>query len=240
MREIAWFSCGAASAVVAKIATNAIPVYCDTLASEHPDNKRFMTDVARWIGREITIISSSKYSTIEEVADATKYMAGVNGARCTTEMKKLPRREFQEPDDIHMFGFTADEPKRIADFKERNPELHLRFVLADQGITKEDCFEILTEAGIALPVMYGLGFKNNNCLGCFKATSIKYWRNVKLHFPEVFERRAEQSRRLGVRLTRFKGERIFIDEIPSDAPDDEMENISCGPECGSPVEAIGK
>jgi hypothetical protein len=50
---------------------------------------------------------------------------------------------------------------------------------------------------------------------------------------EVFERRARQSRLLGVRLVRVKGVRIFLDELPpdADAPDDDIE---CGPVCQTP------
>jgi hypothetical protein len=39
-----------------------------------------------------------------------------------------------------------------------------------------------------------------------------------LHFPEKFDRMAELSRRLGARLTRIAGVRLFIDEIPPDWP----------------------
>ena len=56
-RTIAWFSCGAASAVAAKIAVssreNVDVCYCDLLADEHPDNRRFLGDVEKLIGREI-------------------------------------------------------------------------------------------------------------------------------------------------------------------------------------------
>ena len=42
----------------------------------------------------------------------------------------------------------------------------------------------------------------------------------------------ELSRQLGVRLTRFNGERVFLDELPADyLPAEELENISCGPDC---------
>lgn len=51
-RIVVWFSCGAASAVAAKLAlekygTRACVVYCDTMKSEHPDNVRFFDDVQR-------------------------------------------------------------------------------------------------------------------------------------------------------------------------------------------------
>ncbi len=48
-RIVVWFSCGAASAVAAMLATLTYEqvsiVYCDTMESEHPDNQRFFDDV---------------------------------------------------------------------------------------------------------------------------------------------------------------------------------------------------
>jgi len=80
-------------------------------------------------------------------------------------------------------------------------------------------------------VMYSLGYRNNNCLGCVKATSAKYWNMIRRDFPEVFARCATQSRELNVRLTRHKGTRIFLDELPTDYMAGGLENISCGPDC---------
>lgn len=202
MRMLAWFSCGAASAVAAKLAIEkhgdcVIPVYCDTLAGEHPDNARFMADVAVWLGKPITVIHSPTYRDIDDVFERTRYMAGIKGARCTVEMKKIPRFQFQEPDDVHVFGFTADEGGRIANFISNNPDLALSFPLQEDGVTKVECFARLDAAGIALPVMYGLGYQNNNCIGCVKATSAKYWNMTRRDFPDTFAKRAEQSRRLG-------------------------------------------
>lgn len=234
-RRLVWFSCGAASAVLAKLATEAYGngcevVYCNTLASEHADNLRFFEDVRRWIGRDIRIISSDRYATVDHVFMRRRYMSGVAGAICTTEMKKAPREAFQNPDDVHMFGYTADEPKRAEDFEANNPALRVEWLLIDRGITKTACFEALATAGIALPAMYGLGFDHNNCIGCVKATSPGYWNRVRRLFPETFERRAHQSRLIGARLVRIRNVRHFLDELPpdEDAPDDA---IDCGPVC---------
>ena len=208
-------------------------MYCDTSKSEHPDNVRFRADVERWIGKPVLAIKSEKYSTVEEVFADTRYMSGPKGARCTTELKKLPRFAFQQADDIHIFGFTADETRRIDAFKMRNPELNLEWPLQEYGIFKDDCYRMIEAAGIKLPVMYSLGYKNNNCLGCVKATSPAYWQRVRATFPETFERRCTQSRDLGVRLVRVKGERIFLDQLPKEERLEPVtEDISCGPECG--------
>ena len=241
-RTIVWFSCGAASAVAAKLVLpsyeDVILVYCDTLASESQDNYRFMRDVEQWLQVPVTIISSKKYRDIDEVFEKTRYMAGISGARCTVEMKKVPRFEFQRPDDTHVFGYTAGEEKRAIRFEKNNHDLNVRWPLIHHGYTKQMCFDVLKEAGIELPQMYKQGYRNNNCIGCVKATSIKYWTMIRRDYPEVFARRSRQSRELGVRLTRLKGERIFIDEIPIDQnpKQGELENISCGPECAQEEE----
>lgn len=236
MNYIAWFSCGAASAVAAKMAVDAYDatvVYCDTLVSEHPDNARFLRDVQDWIGKEVILIKSAEYANIDEVFMRTKYMSGVAGARCTVEMKKLPRLKFQGPNDIHVFGFTHDEQKRARKFEERNPELQTENILIDSVVTKADCLSIIEGRGIKLPVLYGLGYDHNNCLGCVKATSPKYWNMVRRDFPDVFARRARQSRLLGVKLVRLKGKRIQLDELPDNDYSGELEQIECGPLCQS-------
>ena len=239
MRIIVWFSCGAASAVAGALAIDQYGkesvhlVYCDVSESEHPDNIRFRADVEKWLDKKVEIVRSEKFQNIDDVFEKTRYMSGIAGARCTAEMKKLPRFAYQKADDIHIFGMTADEQPRIERLEINNPELYLQWPLRDAGFSKEMCFEKLRNAGIALPIMYGLGFRNNNCIGCVKAQSPAYWKNVRRHFPEIFERRAKQSRELGVRLAKINGERVFIDEIPieNDWFETIEENISCGPDC---------
>lgn len=54
MRTVVWFSCGAASAVAAKLALQETPgaiVARCVIGNEHPDNWRFARDVARWLDR---------------------------------------------------------------------------------------------------------------------------------------------------------------------------------------------
>lgn len=240
MRRLVWFSCGAASAVAAKLAVEKYGdacevVYCDTLNSEHDDNARFFADVERWIGRSITVIKSSKYASIDHVFEQRRYMSGVKGAICTVEMKKIPREAFQRIDDVHIFGYTSDEQKRADSFEDQNPSLKVEWILIDEGVSKYNCLTRLNDAGIALPHMYSLGFDHNNCIGCVKATSPGYWNRVRECFPEVFERRARQSRAIGAKLVRIKNVRRFLDELPpdEDAPHDA---IDCGPVCQVPSE----
>lgn len=232
-RLLVWFSCGAASACALKLVAhlNPLAVYCNLANNEHEDNIRFRADVERWTGVPVTVISSTQYESCEDVWEHRRFMAGPNGAPCTVEMKKVPRFNFQRADDTHIFGLTADEVDRIGKFESDNIDMNLAWPLVQAGMTKADCIQCVADAGIVIPVMYRLGFNNNNCIGCVKATSARYWNMIRRFFPAVFRVRCEQSRRLGAKLVRYKGVRIFLDELPPDEDDGIVEDLSCGPQC---------
>ena len=216
-RTISWFSCGAASAVATKLVPDAIPAYCET-GAEHSDNVRFMADCGVWFGRPVERLRSDTYTDTWDVWERTRWLAGVNGARCTIELKVAPRLAWQRPDDIHVFGYTADGPDndRANRLRDNFPELTIVTPLIERGITKASCLDMVQRAGIKLPPLYALGFQNNNCLPCVKATSPAYWALVRQHFPDKFDRMAKLSRELDVRLCRLNDVRSFIDEIPLD------------------------
>lgn len=216
-RKIAWYSCGAASAVATKLCPDSDPVYCDT-GAEHPDNKRFKKDCEQWLRRPIINIASRDYADTWHVWEKTRWLAGIDGARCTVELKVKPRLAYQMPNSIHIFGYTADseDAARAKRLRDNYPELTIETPLIDRGLTKAACLDMLIRAGIEPPVMYSLGFQNNNCIPCVKATSPAYWALIRKHFPEKFDRMAKLSRELDVRLCRINGERAFIDEIPLD------------------------
>jgi len=243
-RVLAWFSCGDASAVAAKLAVEKYGprcevLYCDTFAYEHPDNRRFFQDIERWIGRPIKVLRSEEYRDIYDVFEKTRWLVGVGGARCTTELKKNVRRAYQRPDDSQIFGFTADEKARAKRFQKGSPEVFAEFPLIDAGITKAECHRRMREAGIELPAMYRLGYKNNNCIGCVKGQS-GYWNKIRRDFPEVFAKMARTERALNAAICKKEGvtngkrwrKRVFLDELPPDAGryGDEPD-IECGVIC---------
>lgn len=237
---VAWFSCGAASACVAKFAAEEFGdeltvAYCDTMASEHPDNQRFFDDVAEWIGLPIVKLKSTRYDSIDDVFERTRYMSGIAGARCTVEMKKRVRFDWQHADDLHLFGLTTDEQPRIARFILINPELKTRWILSERNLDKNDCLQMVANAGIKLPAMYDLGFKNNNCIGCVKAASPAYWNRIRTHFPDTFSRRVAQSEAIGVKLLKHGDDRLPLSSLDP-ASDDWTgdEDLSCGPQCSAP------
>lgn len=220
-RVVCWFSCGDASAVACglalkKYADRDIVVARIVIGSEHPDNDRFAADCARWYGREIVQLRNPEYADTWEVWEDKKYIAGIAGAPCTGQLKKAVRFAFQRPDDVHIWGYTVDEAKRVADFRANNFEITSEFPLVDGGLTKSDCHALVRGAGIELPTMYLLGFNNNNCIACPKGGA-GYWNQIRIHFPADFVRMCELSRRLGVRLIKDGKRRIFLDELRPDA-----------------------
>jgi hypothetical protein len=222
-RRVVWFSCGAPSAVAAKLVLSehddAILGYCET-GAEHDDNERFIRDCEAWLGHKVTRLKSTQYKDTWDVWEKKRYIAGISGAPCTGALKVQPRLDFQQPDDIHVFGYTADgtDVTRAEALRENYPELTIETPLIARGLKKDACLSLIEGAGIEIPTAYKLGFPNNNCIPCGKATSAAYWALVRKHFPSEFERMATLSRELGARLCRIDGERAFIDEIPADYP----------------------
>lgn len=218
-RRVCWFSAGAASAVATKLSKPDVIAYCET-GSEDEDNARFIVDCERWFGQRVTRLRNTAYRDTWDVWEKRRYLAGISGAPCTGELKIKPRLAFQYPDDIHVFGYTADssDVARADALREHWPDLRVETPLIDRGLTKAGCLAIIRTAGIKPPRVYEMGFPNANCIPCVKATSAAYWALVRQRFPERFERMAKLSRELGCRLTRINGERAFIDEIPEDHP----------------------
>lgn len=245
-RVICRFSCGAASAVATKLALKKYPdavIYRNDTGSEHPDNERFMADCERWFGKPVNVIKSKKYQNIFEVFDKYKFLSSPRGAPCTAEMKRIPGDEIWRVGDIEIFGYTVEEQSRVARFKKHNNERIIECPLIDSGLTKADCLGILDRAGIEIPVMYKLGFRNNNCIGCVKARdSIDYWKRVRKHFPEVFDWYASKERELNTTLNRVttNGERqpIFLDQIEDGEPTGTGPDIQCGLFCMAESEGL--
>ena len=210
MRHIIWFSCGIASMITAKIilekVLNAELVYCDT-GGEHEDNKRVIKDFETYSGKQI-IILKSKYENHFDVFEKTRYLNGVAGARCTVELKKRLRFEYQQIDDVQYFGFTKDEKIRATRFLNSFPEINVKSPLIDLGLSKKDCIKELLRLKIELPKMYSLGFNNNNCIGCVKGGK-GYWNKIKLEFPEIFNKMSKLERKLNHSCINGK----YLDEL---------------------------
>lgn len=241
-RTVCWFSCGAPSAVAAKLAIqemghdNLVVVYQET-GAEHPDNKRFLKDVEAWLNHPVEIIKSDKYEDIWDVFDKTRWLVGPAGARCTAELKrKVAERYINHFEDREVFGYSIEEKKRVARFRENNPERDIWPILIERDLSKADCLGMIDRAGIEIPEMYKMGYRNNNCIGCVKGQA-GYWNKIRIDFPGVFDRMAKVERELDVAINKTyagDGERkkVFLDELDPKVGNYSTEpGIACGLFC---------
>lgn len=244
-RVLCHFSCGAASAVATKLAINKygkdrVVVFNIRIKEEHPDNQRFLKDCEAWFGVPITTVQNDRYDgSIYEVFKQG-YLKGVRGAACTTQLKRKIRASFQRDDDIHVFGYTVDELQRSIDFEERNEMLDVDWTLITANLVKQDCLAIIQDAGIEIPEMYKLGYKNNNCIGCVKG-GMGYWNNIRKDFPDVFARMAMVERDIGHSVLKepVGSAPIYLDELDPNRGDMKNEmDIECSFFCEMAKEDI--
>jgi hypothetical protein len=250
-RVAALFSCGEPSAVATKVRQaelrrSGLPfelaiVRC-VVPDEHPDNDRFAAECQAWFGQEIINLKSDEYDDCFDVWEKRRYLNGHKGAPCTVHMKKIPRQEWERiwlPSQ-HVFGYTHEEADRAKTFRKANPEINLDCPLIRAGLSASDCAGIIQAAGIARPVMYQLGFKHNNCRGCVKARSPRYWALVRHHFPDRFFRLAGICRDVGWTPCRAGDDTpIWLDELPMEMPmEDDSPDIECSLFCHIEMQKI--
>lgn len=228
----AWFSAGITSTVatylILKKYSNVRILYIET-GSAHEDNKRYISDCEKWFNRPIETIRSHKYEDVSDVILSTRYVNGEGGARCTTELKKEVRLRLERTDpflfQVHGFEFVKSQINRAVRFIDKYPESKPQFPLIENRLTKNECAGIIQNAGIKLPVMYELGYNNNNCIGCVKG-GMGYWNKIRVDFPDVFEQRAKEEREVGHSC--ING--TYLDELN---PTRGRKNKIVMPECGA-------
>lgn len=190
-RVVVQFSCGAASAVAWKLAVDthgdAVVAINAFVADEDEDNRRFLVDCERWIGKSVVVLRDEKYgASASEVWRKRRFIVNRNGAPCSKALKRDVLKRFELPGDLLVFGYTSDEQHRYERFVDANADTAIWAPLIDNGLTKRDCLQIVHDAGIDLPRMYRLGYHNANCPGCPKG-GMGYWNKIRDDFPERFE-----------------------------------------------------
>ena len=216
-RLITWWSGGIASAVTCKLVLNEYRdkfkvevVFIDTM-NEHQDTYRFLEDCEKVYNQEIKVIKNEKYGSIEEVWRKHKSLNVARGAICSSELKKNVRVKYQdlENDFAQAFGFDYDkrEQNRAKNMLKNYPEINPIFPLIENKITKSKCIEIVGSWGVAVPEMYILGFRNNNCFktGCIQG-GIGYWQKMEREYPEKFNYMANIEHELSL----LKGKPVTI------------------------------
>lgn len=188
MKKVCWLSAGVSSFIAGVLAKNVDEYIYIDVPDQHPDSLRFIHDCENYLHRKIVILRS-KYSSVDEVLRKNKYINGPSGAPCTKHLKKLVRLAWEKDNPgpyIYVWGFDKNEVQRAQRMRETFFEYSHEFPLIDNNITKEEAHGMLERIGIKRPVMYDLGYPNNNCIGCVKG-GMGYWNKIREDFPDVFE-----------------------------------------------------
>lgn len=210
---VSWFSVGVSSFIATYIERENIDKILYThIEDQHEDTMRFLKDCEKALGKEIEILQS-QYKNVENVVKTFRFINSPYGAKCTQVLKKRVRKEWEQgkKDLTYIWGYDLSEKHRAERLLEAMPEFNHKFPLIERGFSKEDCHGILRELGIKRPLMYEIGYRNNNCIGCVKG-GMGYWNRIRKDFPEIFEARAKLEREIGASC--IKG--VFLDELEPD------------------------
>ncbi len=88
-----------------------------------------------------------------------------------------------------------------------HPKVKAIYPLLMYGLTKKDCLQIIADANIEVPLVYKLGYKNNNCFktGCVQG-GIGYWQKIQREDVTKFKEMADMEHY----LTELKGEPVTM------------------------------
>ena len=212
--KVCWFSTGISSFVACYLAKDVDEIIYTRVANQHPDSYRFLHDCEKLLGRKITIIQSEEYKDVDDVIERTRCINTPYGAPCTERLKKRVRMQWErEHPDHHTYvwGFDVNEKDRAESIEKALSDYDHEFPLIDNHLIKEEAHGIAYKLGLKRPILYDMGYKNNNCLGCVKG-GMGYWNKIRRDFPEVFARRAKQEREIGHSC--ING--VFLDELDPD------------------------
>lgn len=211
-KEVCWFSGGVSSFIAAYLRRDTIDeIFYIDIADQHPDTLRFLHDCEEALDKEIKIIRSQKHDSVNEVIKKYRFINSPFGAKCTSELKKKVRQDWEQQqagEMVYVWGYDSNEKHRADRLREAMPEYEHVFPLIDELLNKEDVHGMLQRLGIKRPQMYEMGYRNNNCIGCVKG-GMGYWNKIRIDFPEVFAERAKIERDIGASC--IKG--IYLDEL---------------------------
>ena len=231
--KVSWFSTGISSFIACYLAKDVDKIIYTHVSNQHPDSLRFLHDCEKLLGRDIEIITSDKFKSVDDVIISTGIMNTPYGAPCTRILKKEVRKKWEwenGTDHVYVWGLDVNETDRAERIIAAMPNQQHEFPLIEHKLTKENAHEIAKRLGLKRPVMYDMGYNNNNCIGCVKG-GMGYWNKIRVDFPDVFEKRAKLERQLG--CTMITG--VYLDELDPERGRNVKEII---PDCGITCELL--
>lgn len=216
------------------------------IVEEGADNRRFADDCERWFDHPITVLRDDKYgASTKEVWRRKRFIKGPHGAPCSLELKRKLLASISLPDDVAVIGLTVEEQDRFDDLVDRFPQIHWDAPLIRAGLSHADCLAMVHDAGLMLPLMYRLGYRNANCIGCPKGGQ-GYWQAIRDDFPAEFKEIMLLQESIGpgayfmrLRSGPRKNERIGLRDLPPGRGNRSEPLVNCGFQCDQIEREIG-
>lgn len=221
--RVCWLSAGVSSFIAGYLMRKQIDHFIYIrLADQHPDSERFIKDCSEFLNRPIEILQTDGPKTVDAVCRKHGFLRSGRGTLCSRYLKTEVGKQWakhQKESLIYVWGLDCTEKSRVQQFMRRNDKAFYEFPLVAAKMTKDDAHRKLAELGIKRPLMYDLGYQNNNCIGCLRG-GMAYWNDIRRDFPKVFASRAKLERDLGHSILTKDGRPLFLDELPADAGHD--------------------
>lgn len=216
--KVCWLSAGVSSFIAGYLERDTIDefIYID-IDNQHEDSMRFINECSVVLGKPITILKS-QYASVQNVIKAYGCIKIPSGfAPCTNILKKRVRKEWEYEHKnyklTYVWGFDLDEKHRADRLDDNTDGWVNQYPLIERELSKQDCHAILDRLGIKRPVMYDMGYNNNNCVGCVKG-GMGYWNKIRIDFPQVFDDMAKLEREIGHSILKESdGTPIYLDEL---------------------------
>lgn len=235
-KTVCWLSAGVSSFLAGWFLKDKIDdfIYID-ISDQHPDSLRFIKECEKVLCKPIQILSSDSYTCVSDCIEATGcFKMYANGfAPCTNYLKKRVRQEWEyEHRDYcltYIWGFDVNEVRRADNICSAMPQFEHIFPLIDKHLSKSDVHGYFyNHFDFKRPLMYDLGYPNNNCIGCIKG-GMGYWNKIRVDFPDVFASRSQLEREIGFAILKDKNGPIYLDSLEPNRGD---LNTEVFPECG--------
>lgn len=142
------------------------------------------------VDKKFFVVKNNKYSSLYEYCMINQQVPMRNFRWCTDKFKRIPLNKFakrmgatrKNPCE-KAIGISIDESHRVNEGKAQDEEpqyIKVVYPLIDRKISRKDCYQIIKDAGLPVPVKSG-------CWYCPFAKK-EEWRRLKIDQPELYDK----------------------------------------------------
>jgi len=201
-RHILGLSGGKDSSALAVYLRDRVPemeyVFTDTL-KELPETYEYLAKLEAYLGKPIVRLNSERgFDHWLKVFNG--YLPNARQRWCTRMLKIRPFEQYIGEDDVVSYvGIRADEDRE--GYVSTKPNIRPVFPFKEDGITRDDVFRILDEAGLGLPKYYEWRSRSG-CYFCFFQRKAE-WAGLLERHPDLFKKAMEYEEPLAEGLPAF-------------------------------------